>query len=72
MLHRLKVNSVIAVISGVLNIVLDYLWIKQFGSIGAAYATTAIYIISGVLNTGYVVYYVHRHLSGDNQEIPTK
>ena len=36
MLHRLKVNSVIAVISGVLNIVLDYLWIKQFGSIGAA------------------------------------
>lgn len=66
MLHRLKVNSVVAVISGLLNVILDYFWIKQYGSIGAAYATTAIYIISGVLSTAYVAYYIFRRPSGTN------
>ena len=60
MLHRLKVNTVIAIVSGLCNIVFDYLWIQQFGSIGAAYATTAIYIISGLMGTGYVIYYLYK------------
>lgn len=67
MLHRLKVNSVVAVISGGLNVVLDYFWIKQYGSIGAAYATTAIYIISGLLSTAYVAYYIYRRRYGTNE-----
>ncbi|WP_308539927.1 oligosaccharide flippase family protein [uncultured Murdochiella sp.] len=67
MLHRLKVNSVVAVISGVLNVILDYFWIKQYGSIGAAYATTAIYIISGLLSTAYVAYYIYRRRCRTNE-----
>lgn len=61
MLHRLRVNSVVAIISGVMNVILDAWWISQFGAIGAAYATTAIFILSGLLSTGYIVYYMRHH-----------
>lgn len=34
--------------------------IRHFGSIGAAYAITAIYIISGLMGMGYVICYLHK------------
>ena len=61
MLHRLRVNSVVAIISGVMNVILDAWWITKFGAIGAAYATTAIFILSGLLSTAYIVYYMRHH-----------
>lgn len=61
MLHCLRVNSVVAIISGVMNVILDAWWITKFGAIGAAYATTAIFILSGLLSTAYIVYYMRHH-----------
>lgn len=48
-LGKIKYNLYSTIISGVLNIILDVVFITKFGSIGAAYATVLIYIISGLI-----------------------
>ncbi len=60
MLHQFRWNAVVAVISGVANIVFDVLLIRAYGSIGAAIATTGIYILSGLLSLGYLFYYLKK------------
>ncbi len=59
-LHKIKVNVVITSISGVLNILLDYIFIIKYGIIGAAYATTLVFIINSLLSNCYLVYYFRR------------
>lgn len=63
MLHQLQWNTVVAVVSGLLNIVLDYFFILQMGSMGAALATVSIFVVSGLLSTAYLYYYVHWRLA---------
>lgn len=58
-LHKVKANLVIGVVSSVLNIALDILLILKWGSIGAAIATASITVLDSVLS-GAVVY---RHVS---------
>ena len=48
MLLQAKSNMVISIASGVLNIILDVVLIRQMGSIGAAIATTTIYIVTSI------------------------
>lgn len=48
MLLQAKANMVISISSGVLNIILDVVLIRQMGSIGAAIATTTIYIVTSI------------------------
>jgi O-antigen/teichoic acid export membrane protein len=48
-----KYNLYIALFSGTLNIILDYVLISNYGIIGAAYATSIIMIVSGLV--GHVV-----------------
>lgn len=48
-LGKIKFNLYNAILSGTLNIILDILLIKRYGSIGAAYATTIIFFISGLI-----------------------
>lgn len=53
-LHKVMFNFYNAVISGVANIVLNIVLIAKIGSIGAAYATVTIYIISSLISTVYL------------------
>ena len=46
---------IIAIASGLFNIFLDVILIKNMGSIGAAIATTSIYILTAVASN-YVLY----------------
>ncbi|MFA7057819.1 MAG: oligosaccharide flippase family protein [Candidatus Cloacimonadales bacterium] len=58
--HKIKINVVITGISGVLNIALDYLFIVKYGIIGAAYATTLVFILNSLMSNGYLIYYFKR------------
>lgn len=46
-----KVNLIIAIISGLASVVLDVVLISRFGSLGAAYASTLVMIISSIIQT---------------------
>ena len=51
---KLKCNFYTTLFGGILNIVLDILLIKKYGSIGAAIATISIFIFSSILG-GYFI-----------------
>ena len=57
-LHKVNINLVITMICGVVNIVLDYLLIKKYGIIGAAYATTSIFILNAIISNIYLLHYI--------------
>jgi len=45
-----RANLINAVFSGIANIVLDIVLILRYGSIGAAYATLLVFIISSIIH----------------------
>ena len=53
--RKLTFNLVVAVIASTINIVADYLLISHFGSIGAAYATMIVVLLTSILNTVYLL-----------------
>lgn len=59
-IHKIKVNVVITSISGILNILLDYIFIIKYGIIGAAYATSLVFILNSLMSNGYLIYYFRR------------
>ena len=54
---RVRVNLIISIISGVLNIVLNLTFIPRFGSIGAAAATTLVGLITLSMEWAYLQKY---------------
>lgn len=58
--RKVRVNLIITFLSGGANCVLDTLWILNAGSIGAAWATTAVHMFSAALCFGYMCYYLRR------------
>ncbi|MBQ8683786.1 MAG: oligosaccharide flippase family protein [Clostridia bacterium] len=54
--RKLKFNLVVAILSGSLNIVFDVLFIRLWGSVGAALASVVVVVVTGALNTGYLIY----------------
>lgn len=54
--RELKFNFIVAVISGITNIIADIVLIMFYGSTGAAIATVLIQIISGVMSTARMLY----------------
>ncbi len=58
MLGRVKANFYIGLISCLLNVVVDYLFIKAWGSVGAAIATTLIMLFAAVVSNLYL-YFVY-------------
>lgn len=58
--RKVRVNIVITFICGVANCVLDVMMILGFGSIGAAWATTLVYIINSALGFSYMCFYFRR------------
>lgn len=59
MLHLVTKNLKISVVSGLLNILLDYALILKLGAYGAAYATVAIYFFYALLSNIAVFKYIH-------------
>lgn len=53
-LRRVKFNFFNALLSGVLNIFLNFLLIRRIGYIGAAYSTIIVYIISSLTSTAFL------------------
>ena len=49
--RRLKFNLLVAIVSSVTNIIADYFFIQWWGSMGAAFATVLVVIISSILST---------------------
>lgn len=64
-IRKVKVNLIIAIISGICNIVLDVVLILNFGANGAAVATVGVFIISSLLSGAYLFYYLHRKKNED-------
>lgn len=58
MLHLVMPNFVISIISGIANIVVDFILIKNMGDIGAAIATTSIYLLYGLLSNIVIIIYI--------------
>lgn len=54
--RKLKFNLFVALFSGTINIVLDCIFIKLWGSMGAALATITVVIISSICSTIYLIY----------------
>jgi O-antigen/teichoic acid export membrane protein len=59
-LRKVRVSFHIAMISGVLNVVLDVVLIREHGSLGAAIATLVTMAVSAVLDLAYLAYYLRR------------
>ena len=57
---KIKFNTVVAVVSGALNIGLNVLLTMKLGSIGAAITTTTIIALSGIANFAYMLYLLFR------------
>lgn len=53
--RKLKFNLLVAIISSSVNIVADYFFIQWWGSIGAAYATLLVVLVSSILSTSYLL-----------------
>ena len=59
--RKLKFNLYIAAISSLLNTFLNVVFILRWQSIGAAYATLFTVIVTGIINTTYLL-----HILKDN------
>ncbi len=54
--RRLKFNLLVAIVSSVTNIIADYFFIQWWGSMGAAFATVLVVIISSIMSTVRLIY----------------
>ena len=53
--RKLTFNLLISLFSGIFNIVLNLILIKEFGTSGAAYATLITCFVSGIISTTYLL-----------------
>lgn len=60
--RKIRVNLIITIFSGILNVVLDIVGIKFWGSFGAAIATTIVNIVSGIVAVIYFKVYIKRKI----------
>lgn len=59
-LRKVNFNLIISLTSIVFDIAFNYILIQKFQSIGAAYATFGVEIITAVMAFGYLLYLVHK------------
>lgn len=58
--RRLKFNLFTATFSSAVNTILNVLFITRWQSLGAAYATLITVIITGLLDTGYLIHIINK------------
>ncbi|HEX3037603.1 MAG TPA: polysaccharide biosynthesis C-terminal domain-containing protein [Oscillospiraceae bacterium] len=59
-LKKVKINFYLAIAAGVINLILDLLFIKTWGIMGAAIATLITNILTGACSTIYLQVYLNR------------
>ena len=59
-LRKVNINLMVAIISGIVNIILDIILIKYYGYIGAAVATTLIIILSSIISNAYLYTIIYK------------
>lgn len=64
--RKVCVNLAITIFSGILNVVLDIVGIRQWGSLGAAMATTIVSVVSGM--TTYVYFKIYMYKMTDTRK----
>ena len=64
--RKLKFNTIVAVLSGIVNVIADYFFIQFWGSIGAALATVLVVVFSSIMNTTYLIY-TFRNIGNDTK-----
>ena len=60
-IKKVKEGLYEALICGLLNIILDVLFILWWGATGAAISTSCIYVVSGIIVNGYMCYYLNKN-----------
>lgn len=58
--HKVKVNILITILTGLANIVLDIGFILKLGSLGAAAATALAHVVASALSFGYMLRYLNQ------------
>ena len=58
--RELKFNMVVAITSGIVNIIADIILIRVYGSVGAAIATVIVQLLSGIMNTSRMFYVLNK------------
>lgn len=66
MLHQVKASFFLGVISCAINIVADFIMVKMYGSVGAAYATLIVVIVESVISTAYLYWFLRKKIMQRN------
>jgi len=64
--RKLRFNFMVALISGIINIIADWTFIQMWGPAGAAYATILVVLVASVLSTGYLIKVFRKPRSGND------
>lgn len=63
MIGKVKANFVVGCIECVINVILDYILIKHFNTVGAAVATLSVTVISSILTNGFLFIYLKKKIN---------
>lgn len=58
--RKVRINIAVTILSGLANCLLDIVLILNYGSIGAAWATTIVHILSSAMYFGYMCHYLKK------------
>ncbi len=65
--RKLKFNLFVAILTGSVNVIADVFFIQWWGSMGAAFATVLVVLLSSILNVSYLFYTLNKKLKkGEN------
>ena len=65
---KIKFNAGLAVCACIVQTILDYIFIKQYGVIGVAYGTIIVYAISAVLYWAYFINVCNKNINNGNPQ----
>jgi len=62
MLRKVKINLIVSIISGIANVVFCIVFIRAWGSNGAALATLFVVILSSLIAFPYLIHYIKKNI----------
>lgn len=68
MLRKVKVNLIVSIISGIANVVFCIVFIRMWGSNGAALATLFVVILSSLIAFPYLLSYINKNRKQQNSK----
>lgn len=58
--RKLKFNLFESILTGIVNVIGDYILIQRYGAVGVAISTLIVMVFSGTLATSYYFYVIHK------------